>query len=87
MCTGSAYVEPIAHVPLARLLADMVSVLAEREGVDPASVTIGPVDFGIADEEAITSLPAGELMRLLAEVKAKARAEHAPRCGGVITRG
>lgn len=55
MCTGSAYVEPVAHVPLARLLADMVSVLAEREGVDPAAVTIGPVDFGVADEEVITS--------------------------------
>jgi len=41
-----ADVDPAAAVPLATLMADIAVVLAEREGVDPAEVRIGPVDFG-----------------------------------------
>jgi len=32
--------------PLAQVLATMARVLAERAGVDPREVRIGPVDFG-----------------------------------------
>lgn len=37
--------------PLATLLREMAAVLAAREGADPASVRIGPVDFGPSEED------------------------------------
>lgn len=44
MCRAD--VAPAAQAPLARLLVDMAHALAEQEDLDPASVRIGPVDFG-----------------------------------------
>lgn len=44
MCRAD--VVPAARAPLAALLLDMASALAELEGFDPADVLIGPVDFG-----------------------------------------
>jgi hypothetical protein len=44
MCRAQV-VEPAA-MPLAAMLTNMARVLAERDGVDPAMVRIGPVDFG-----------------------------------------
>lgn len=44
MCRAD--VAPEAQAPLARLLVDMAAALAELEGLDPADVRIGPVDFG-----------------------------------------
>lgn len=44
MCRAD--VEQAAQAPLAALLVDMAAVLADLEGADPASVRIGPVDFG-----------------------------------------
>lgn len=40
-----------AAEPLAAILVDMARVLADREGVNPAEVRIGPVDFGDEDHE------------------------------------
>jgi hypothetical protein len=44
MCRAD--VVPSAVAPLAALLSDMRDRLAEVEGVDPANVRVGPVDFG-----------------------------------------
>jgi hypothetical protein len=44
MCRAD--VDDAAAEPLAALLRDMAAVLAARAGVDPATVRIGPVDFG-----------------------------------------
>lgn len=53
MCRAD--VSPPAAGPLAAMLVDMARVLADREGVDPATVRIGPVDFG--DEHAQPDRP------------------------------
>lgn len=44
MCRAD--VHPDAQAPLAALLTDMAHAIAEAEGIDPADVRIGPVDFG-----------------------------------------
>lgn len=36
--------------PLAAVLKEIAATLAQREGVDPASVRIGPVDFGPSED-------------------------------------
>lgn len=48
MCRSN--IAPAAAEPLAALLTDMIAVLAEQLGVDPAAVRVGPVDFGDHDE-------------------------------------
>jgi hypothetical protein len=49
MCRAD--IAPQASTALAAILASMATVLAEREGADPAAVRIGPVDFGDEHEE------------------------------------
>ena len=49
MCRADVHDQAVK--PLAVLLVDMARVLAAREGVDPDSVRIGPVDFGGEHEE------------------------------------
>lgn len=51
-----AYVLPRAAAPLARLLVEMATTLAEREGADPATVRIGPVDFGPEHRGAVSNV-------------------------------
>jgi hypothetical protein len=49
MCRAD--IAPQATAALAAILVSMATVLAEREGADPAAVRIGPVDFGEEYEE------------------------------------
>jgi hypothetical protein len=49
MCRAD--VAPQACAALAAVLVSMATALAEREGADPASVRIGPVDFGDDEHE------------------------------------
>lgn len=52
MCRSN--VAPAAAGALGRLLLDMRDALAAEHGLDPAGVTIGPVDFGPDEMPAVS---------------------------------
>jgi hypothetical protein len=53
MCRAD--VEPQAQEAAARLLRDLAQALADQEHVDVGSVRIGPVDFGLPDDQRPTA--------------------------------
>jgi hypothetical protein len=53
MCRAD--VQPQAHETVASLLRQIAQSLADQENVDLARIRIGPVDFGLPDDQRSTA--------------------------------